>query len=91
MELMNWKGPLQLRELPMSFELSVPELSVPALGRAVRLVPVGRQLAVVEQDVSHICADGQGHAWAKIRVIPRDTRRVSRGFKQAHLGFGGGT
>ena len=65
---MNKQSPLQLREFPMSFELAVPELFVPALVGAVWLVSVRRQLAVVEQDVCHIGTDGQGHAWARILV-----------------------
>ena len=50
--------------MPLCVKRPIPELSVPPLRGAVWLEAVRRQLAVVEQDVGHVAADGQGHAWA---------------------------
>lgn len=56
------RSPFELGKFPLCFELSVPELLVPALWWAVWRVSVRGQLAVVEQDVGHVGTNRQGDA-----------------------------
>ena len=67
--------------MPLCVKRPIPELSVPPLRGAVWLEAVRRELAVVEQDVGHVAADGQGHAWATTAYHHRAAKKGKPGLK----------